>query len=297
MSDKNNSKVFYMLMFLAMLSWGGSWTSAKLIAGYTDPEVLVFWRLLVTFISFVPVIIVIKTSFRLDQRSLLLIIISSALLVAYNKLFFLGLQTGLAGAGGVLVTTLIPVYTFLFTVIFFKHKPKSREVSGLILGFLGGLIMLKIWKFDIDQLYLSGNLFFLLAAMLWALLTITAQKAQEKVSPMLVSFYLYGLSTIMDFFIALPYDILGVPAFDGKFWWNLIFLSVIVTTFGTTAYFFAAAKLGANKGSSFTFLVPVSALIFSWVLIGEKPESTTILGGLLAMLAVYLITSEKTSNP
>ncbi|MCD5407090.1 MAG: hypothetical protein LRZ99_05310 [Desulfotomaculum sp.] len=32
------------LMLFAMLAWGGSWTSAKIIAEYAAPEVLVFWR-------------------------------------------------------------------------------------------------------------------------------------------------------------------------------------------------------------------------------------------------------------
>ncbi len=61
---------FIALMVLAMTSWGGSWTSAKLIANAEPPEVLVFWRFLATVLSFVPVLLVTRASLRLDRRSL-----------------------------------------------------------------------------------------------------------------------------------------------------------------------------------------------------------------------------------
>lgn len=296
MNSKNDNTVFSVLIFLAMLSWGGSWPSGKIAAGYTAQEVLVFWRFLFTFASFIPIIIVLKIPLKLDKKSFGLALAGAGLLVAYNKLFFLGLKTGLAGAGGVLVTTLIPVSTFLFSVLFFRHQVRLREVAGLILGLFGGLIMLEIWKLDFTQLYQSGNLLFLLAAMLWGLLTITTQKAQGNMSSLLFSFYLYGFSTLLAFGVALPYDVFGIRAFEPKFWWNIIYLSVVVTTFGTTIYFFASGKLGAYKASAFTFLVPVSALGISWLLLNEQPKLATIVGGVLAMAAVYLITFKPKSQ-
>lgn len=288
-NDKSNNTVFSILIFLAMLTWGGSWPSAKIAAGYTAQEVLVFWRLLFTFISFIPIIIIKKIPLKPDKRSLILALTGAVLIVTYNKIFFLGLKTGLAGAGGVLVTTLIPVNTFLFSVLFFGSRVRLREAAGLTLGLLGGLIMLEVWKLNYHQLAQSGNLLFLVAAMIWGLLTITTQKAQEKMAALQFSFYLYGFSALLGLFIALPYNAFTVLAFDYRFWGHMIYLSVIVTTFGTTVYFFASGKLGAYKASAFTFLVPVSALGISWLLLNEQPKLSTITGGLLAMAAVYLI--------
>lgn len=292
MLSSNKTTLFTVLMFLAMLTWGGSWPSAKAIADYTNPEVIVFWRFLATFMAFIPVILALKVSLKLDKHAFIQVLIGSVLLVAYNKLFFVGLKAGLAGAGGVLVTTLIPLCTFLFTVLIFKQKFAAREITGLALGLVGGLVLLKIWELDLSKLYLGGNLFFLLAAIVWALLTITTQKSQKYMSSLVFSFYIYGFSSILDLAIALPYDVLGVFSFGYKFWLNMFNLSVVVTTFGTTIYFFASSKLGASKASSFTFLVPTSALIFSWILLKEQPQITTIVGGLLAMSAVYLINSK-----
>lgn len=287
--EKRNG-MFFTLMFFAMLSYGGSWPSAKAVAGYTAQEVLVFWRFLLTFISFLPVIAYLKIPVRLEKKALTPVLIGSVLLVLYNKLLFLGLKTGLAGAGGVLVTTSIPICTFLISALYLKRKLNTREITGLVLGFVGGLIVMEIWKLDAGQFYQSGSLWLLMAAIFWALLTITSQKSQEHLSPLLFSFYTAGFSALLDLLFALPYDVLGVLGFDYVFWLNMIYLSAVVTTFGTTAYFLASVKVGASKASAFIFLVPASALIISWLVLGEQPKAATIIGGIMAMSAVYLIT-------
>ena len=92
---------------------------------------------------------------------------------------------------------------------------------------------------------------------------------------------------------ALPHDWLAPIYFDSIFWWNLFYLASISTSFGTTIYFIASSRLGSAKASSFIFLVPASAMLSSWGILGEKPEWTTISGGLLAISAVYLLNRKK----
>jgi drug/metabolite transporter (DMT)-like permease len=48
-----------------MVIWGVSWASAKMITNYTNLEVILFWRLLVTFISLIPVLWITKDSWSL----------------------------------------------------------------------------------------------------------------------------------------------------------------------------------------------------------------------------------------
>lgn len=291
MKKISKTTTFLIMMVLAMLTWGGSWTSGKMVAGSTAPEVIIFWRFFITFISFIPVVAIFKTPLKLGKRQLVCVLLGAVFLVAYNKLFFQGLRTGMAGGGGVLVTSLNPVFTFLFTVLIFKQKLGRKEIMGLILGFAGGMILLEIWSIDMGKLLASGNLLFLIAAMVWALLTITSHKSNT-VSPLVFSFYVYGLSALLDLFLALPLGVTSVFNAGYGLWLNIIYLSVVVTTFGTTAYFFASQKLGASKASSFIFLVPASAVFFSWTLLGEQPKVPTIIGGIMAIGAVYIINSK-----
>jgi drug/metabolite transporter (DMT)-like permease len=206
------------------------------------------------------------------------------------------LKYGLAGAGGVVVTTLNPIFTFILAAIIFKNNIRLKEIIGIVLGFIGGVILIEIWRVKGDYLLTSGNLFFILAASSWASLSVVSQHSKKSVSPIVFTFYIIVLATFIDFFIALPYGIFEPLNFGFVFWFNILYLAIFALTFATTIYFIGTTNIGAHKASSFIFLVPVSAVIISWMTLGEVPRTSTIIGGLIGITAVYLINSRLKNN-
>lgn len=291
-----NALPFYILMILAMTAWGGAWVSAKVVAGMSSPQILVFWRYLLTGLSMIPILLFRKESFLLPRKSILPISLSALFLVSYSIFFFKGLETGLAGAGGVLLTTINPLFTYVITAILFRKKVTQKEWIGLALGLVAGIFLLKLWQFSYKELVQSGNLFFLLGALLWSFLAISSSKAQDSCSLFQYSFYLNVFSALLILGAINVTEMREIVYLPTKFWWNLAYLSFIGTTFGTTAYFLSTNRLGAAKGSSFIFLVPVNAVVLSFLILGEEPQIFTILGGALAIGAVYIIHRSPKSN-
>ncbi|HRP54294.1 MAG TPA: DMT family transporter, partial [Fluviicola sp.] len=78
-----------------------------------------------------------------------------------------------------------------------------------------------------------------------------------------------------------------------KFWGNMLFSSVITTTLATTTYFIATSRIGAEKASSFIFLVPFTAGISAYFILGETLKWNTIVGGLFGIVAVYMLNRKK----
>ncbi len=284
-------------MLAAMVIWGGSWTSSKMIANLAQPEVLIFWRFLFAALSFVPILLISGKSRRISRTSFKHILTGSLFLLGYNKFFFWGLQNGFAGAGGVLVTTLNPLLTFLLMLFFFRRKVFPRQLLGLLLGFTGGGILLEIWAVNLSNLFASGNAFFLIASLSWAFLTIVSEKSKDDSSPLVFSFYIFCLTALLSFFAALPYKPLDVLHNGTVFWVNIIYMSCAASTFATTVFFFASGRLGSEKASAFIFTIPFSAVLISWWILGEVPRFYTIVGGVIAVSAVYLINVTPKADP
>ena len=59
--------------------------------------------------------------------------------------------------------------------------------------------------------------------------------------------------------------------------------------FGTVSYFYATEKLGALRASSFSFLVPLSAILFSMAILDEIPDIISLMGCFIAVISVILI--------
>ena len=279
---------FVILMVISMVIWGGSWVSAKVVAMRLTPEVLCFWRFLLSFSSLLP-LVVLRKEFVITGPGMTYGLLGAILMSAYMYFFFRGLEHELAGAAGVLVTSMIPLMTLVLSLILFRKKEKSRDIAGLGLGILGAAILLKIWTFDLNVLFYSDNLVFLFCAVLWAILTICSQRAARTISPYMFSLITYGMSAIIFLPSAMRQEIGVVFSQDALFWANMFFLSVISAGFATTVYFIAAERLGSYRTSSYVFVVPTSAVLLSWLFLDETPQLQTIAGGIIAIAAVYLI--------
>lgn len=289
MSPFNKTWLFKFLMAVSMIIWGGSWVSAKAIADTLPSETLTFWRFFITSISFIPILFFMKAPLKMDKSAFIYTLLGSFFIGLYLYLFFIGLTYGFAGAAGVLVTTMIPLATFVLSAILFRHRISAKDLIGLLLGVIGGSILLNIWNIDLDKLFMSGNIYFLICALLWASLTLCSQKAGDSISPLIFNFFTSVFGALLFFFFALPHGIFAAFSQGAIFWLNMFYLAVISSGLATTVYFFASNRLGSHKASSFVFLVPSSALIFSWMFLGEQPKLSTIAGGLIAIIAVYLI--------
>lgn len=286
--DSQTKMKFSFLIVISMIIWAGSWVSAKVIADAMPPETLTFWRFFFSFISMLPVLFFLKEPVKVNWPALGYTLVGSISMGLYLYLFFKGLRDGFAGAAGVLVTTMIPLATFGLSLLIFKKSPSVMDILGLALGLVGGGVLLEVWTLD-GQILSGGNVYFLLCAVLWALVTVSSQKAGGLISPFIFSLLTYAFCSLFSLFLALPQGVLAIFEQDMAFWLNMLYLAVISSTFATTVYFFASSRLSSNRASSFIFLVPLCAVVLSWLFLGETPKLPTIAGGLIAVLATYLI--------
>lgn len=289
---KNEKLVFYILMIIAMTSWGASWVNAKVLSDYITAQELIFYRYLVTTATLIPVLIYMKQSFKIDIKTLGLAFVASIFLVVYSIFFFNGTKFGTAGLGGAFVTTLTPILTFVLLISFFGKKFVRNDIYALILGAIGVLTILNIWTFSLEQILIISNLYFIYASFAWSGLTITNSKLKT-IKPIMFTFYVYIFTTVIGFFIT-PFESGNIFLFDSIFWINFFIISVVSTTFATSIYFIGISKLGANEASSFIFLVPFNAIFLSYIFLDEPIYITTVIGTILTITAVYILNRKKT---
>ena len=289
MKIKSNEFKLRFLMILAMATWGLSWSNAKILGQYADAPILMFWRFLLATITFAPVVLWKKNSFYFNQHSLKYIIPNAVFMVSYNYYYFKGTQIGFAGSGGVLVTTLNPILTALFSYLFFGGLLLKKDIISFILGLSGACIIIRLWDIDISLLFQTGNIYFILASFSWVLVTIITSKSKYIIPFITYSFWSFSFSALFSFTLVFNENLMRLFFFDLKFWINMILLAVGAMAFGTSIYFQASTELGPKKASSFIFTVPISAMLFAIIILNEPLFITTIIGGSLGIIAVYLI--------
>ncbi len=280
-------KHYSYLLILAMLLWGGGWTALKILTYDLPIEVIIFWRFFIMSISFLPILYFIKIPLTLNRTNLSYIGGSSVLNIAFMISSFLGVKYGLAGAGSVIITTLSPVVTFLLVAIIFRKKLQNRQVFGLGLGVLGGVILLQLN--DINLFFNGSNIYFLLCAIIWAGVTIHSGHSHKHIHPIHYSFFISIIATLATFIYAYNSELSSVFSQGWEFWIAMIYLALFGQTIATTIFFMASGILGSEKTSSFMFLVPFFALFSAWLVLDEPLQIHIIIGGAISMIAVLFI--------
>lgn len=274
-----------------MMLWGGGWPALKILTQSVPWEVATFWRFALMSIAFIPVLWWHRKPIHFSVHAVGWVTLSAVLNAAFMGLSFWGVTVGMAGAGGVVVTTLSPVLTVLVAIAFTGMKLSTHHMIGLLIGLAGGAMMLEVW--DSDVLTHGGNLIFVLSALVWAVLTLSAQRSHLHLDPIHYTFFLGLIATVIMFFVAYPHGIGSVWGQDLRFWGALAYLAVLGQTVASTIYFIASGKMGSGRASSYMFLVPVCALGSSYLLLDEIPSLSLLIGGSISMAAVYVINSKK----
>jgi drug/metabolite transporter (DMT)-like permease len=273
-------------MSLAMFSWALAWTNAKIVGEYLSFYNLVFFRFLLGFLSLLPFIIIKKNPFP-KKDDLKYILIPSILFFVYNIAFFKGTYYGLAGKGGVLVTTLNPLCTIIIMSLINKRIIK-KEVVGIFFGVIGGIIIMNLHKEGVVNILNSNNIYFIICAITWGVMTVSVNYAQKKINPYMFICLCYLFTMI----ISIPFTNLGginVSELDFRFYLNFFLVSIGAMSFGTSIYIYSTPILGPSKVSVFIFSVPFIAMGTAYLVLNEPFTINIVIGGLLSLLSIYIV--------
>jgi drug/metabolite transporter (DMT)-like permease len=293
MTKPKKHGLLLVLICISMVFWGMSWSSAKVMGRYGEAITVAFVRFWVVVAMLLPAVKLFKLSYKIERPGWKYLLGAAFFLGLYTTAFFRGLQLGDAGAAGVLVTSLNPLFAFIIGVVVSRIVPKKQALLGLFVGLLGGAFLLKLWV-NFDDVFQTGNILFIAAAFLWAVMSKMTSLSKSYTHPITFSFWLHLIVPIG----MLPFinfdDLFNLfETADSLFYWNLAYFGIINSSFATVTYLVATTVIGAERASTFIFLVPVSAILTSWFTLDEAIELHTVIGMVLGVAAVMIINKTK----
>lgn len=288
-----SSLLFPLLMILAMFFWGAGWTALKILTESVSVDILTFWRFLLMSLSFIPILFFFRQPLILPKKGIKYVLGSTILNILFMLCAYLGVEASGAGNGGVIITVMSPMFTFVLSLYLLKQKHTKTQYLGLLIGLVGGIIMLRLY--DPSHFIQGGEIYFIYAAAIWAGVTLLAQRSHLHIHPIHYSFFISVTATLVLFALTVKEDLGIVFRQDETFWISLIYLSIFGQTIATTIFFVASGRIGSAKASSYMFLVPLFALLVSYFVLDEAIEHNIIIGGMISLISVYFINKRSKS--
>ena len=278
-------------MSFAMFSWGIAWSNAKVVNEYFSYSNLVFLRYLSSSLFLFIIFSIKRRTIKPPRlKTFINIIVISVLYYIYNIFFFLGTDIGSAGMGGVFVTTTNPIITFIIISVINKTIVR-KQIIGICIGAFGGCIILNLFQLGFSSIFIGENFYFLICSITWGVITVVMTYGQKDYDSISYIILCYMFTTILSSLFIIPDELFDFYRYDIRFLVNFFFVSIGDMCFGTSVYMYAAPRLGPIQTSVFIFTVPFIAIGTAYIILNEPLKSEVVVGGVLGILAVYLVNS------
>ncbi|WP_299483203.1 DMT family transporter [uncultured Roseibium sp.] len=278
-----------MLIVLGAI-WGGSFLFAKVAVAEIPPFVLVFFRVS----SACAVLLIVLWHQKLLDRLDLSLAVPFLIMGLLNNaipfsLLFLG-QTELGAGLASILNATTPVFTVIVAGLLAKQETLSaNKIAGVLLGVAGVAIMLSSSLSGLANDPLWAQMCCLGAAVSYAFAATYARRFKDVRPQVAATGQLLGSSLIM-----LPIAIYTGTSWSFSetsmtAWMNVAALGIVATALAYLIYFQLLGEAGATNASLVTLIVPASALLFGWLILGENLSALQLGGfGILLIGLVVL---------
>ena len=277
----------YVVLVLLAIIWGSSFILMKRgldVYSYTQVAAL---RLFIAFLSLTPFLL---RAVKLVQKKHIIPIIVMALFGNGIPAFlFTKAQTQLDSSLVGILNSLVPLFTLLLGVYFFRTKPTKTNIAGIIIGLFGAVFL--TYSTMGGGVEINDYVFLvILATVMYAISINVIKKYLQDLDALSISslaFLMIGpFSAIYIFntdFLILSASSEGVEALL-----YILLLAVVGTSLAVVIFNQLISRSSAIFASSVTYLIPIVA-IFWGVFDGEKVTLIHLLSVVIILSGVYLV--------
>lgn len=282
----------YAKLIATVFFWGSNFEIGKIAVQGFPPMVVAFIRF---FFGAAFLTVIYYKNFgmtfpKYTIKNWLLILASAFFGVFCYNYFFFGGVGHISTARGSLLITSSNVFIVLLGAVLFKEKMNSTKWLGVVLAMCG--VILVILRGDINKIgaeaWGHGETFIFLSGLCWTAYTIIGKYAMKEINTMQLSTFSAILGMLMlGLSISSSITLGTLWAASIKSWLAAAYIGITATGLGYIWYYDAVKKLGAAKASTVGTLTPVFAMLIA-VVLGEKINLITCIGGLIVIIGIWL---------
>lgn len=286
-------KNFLILIYLGAI-WGGAFSLIKYDLRTIGPITEMATRAVIAFLALVVLSIILKKDLKGGLKNWFGYLVFALLGVVQLWLAdSFGLEYISAGLASVLVAV-APLTTFIITALILREdKIFVSNISGLIIGLIGLVLVIGIENITTDGKVLLGVLLVAGGFILFGVNGVLAPRLVKDGDPIVATTYYIGIGSVI--LIALAF-ILESPT---QMKWgpvNLaveLVLGIVPTASGFVAFYYLVKKAGPFFASTTFYLMPVFGMLASILFLGQKVRVSQIIGIAIVILGLYLINRVK----
>jgi drug/metabolite transporter (DMT)-like permease len=272
-----------------VLLWGSSFTIVKLGLHELSPINLAFLRFLLALPFFFGYTLirdrrVLETSVIHDWKRFTLLGLTGVTL--YHVFQNVGLQyTTVANSS--LITSANPVFIAILDHFYCHNRLTVPKFVGVLLGFVGVILVIDPLKLRYHPLGVIGDLFSLGASLSWAVYSVFGKRILPKYGAPRVTAYSMAVGLVCLLPLLLAMEQPALPS-SLQVWGFLCILSLLCSGVGYLLWYTALEEASVTSAAVFLFFLPVVSVLFATVFLFEPLNPIFLVGAAFVLIGVLL---------
>ncbi|PLX08930.1 MAG: hypothetical protein C0596_03700 [Marinilabiliales bacterium] len=288
--NKNKKLILvYFLLTISIILWGTSFVWSKVALSHYNSVTIVFFRLLVSAIVMIPVLLVTK-KFRFPVKKHWPLFLLLALFEP--TLYFIGETTGLSYVDpsmASVIISVIPLFTPFVAFYFLGERITILNVLGIIIS-ISGIVVLVLGKDMTLQVSMIGLGLLFLAIIAANGYSVMIKKIPDEYSILNIIFWqsVIGLVYFIPLLLIFSKDDLLVTGFVDEAFRSILYLGFFASTIAFLFYMYGLKFMSITKVNVFTNVIPIFTIIVSYLYLGEEIGPKKILGIFIVITGVVI---------
>src|SRR6267154_5423162 len=277
------------LLGLLSVLWGGSFFFNGVVLRELPPLAVVLLRVALAAMILLPVLWAYRIRFPVGLsgwRPFFAIALLNNVLPF--SLIVVG-QTYIPGGLASILNATTPLFTVVVMAFAGEETLHARRIAGVIAGLIG-VVILHGDGFGLESGQGLGILLCLAAAFSYGLSALLARKVLTNSPPLgTATFQMLASAAMMTVVAGLVERPWQLPMPDSATWLAVIGLAALSTALAYIVFFQILRRSGATNVMLVTLLIPVTAILLGYLVLGEQISSREISGALVIGSALLLI--------
>jgi len=209
---------------------------------------------------------------------------------AYQLFFIHGIALTTATNSSLIIAT-TPIFIVIFGSALRVEKVTSRIVQGVILSFVGIVMIIlgsgKNLSFT-DQSWM-GDLLTIANPICWGLYTVLSKPLLKEYSPLKLTTITMAIGTVPILLVSAPaLSMENWDAISTNSWLGLAFSAVFAIAIGYVVWYTGVNRIGTSRTALYENLVTVFAVASAWIMLSESMTAIQIAGAALVFVSLYV---------
>jgi drug/metabolite transporter (DMT)-like permease len=285
MAQLSRTRTAMLLVFLVIV-WGVNWPLSKIALAYTPPVLFSGMRTLLGGLLLLAVAVPRYKKIRMKEGWRVYLLSSVLNIILYYGLQTVGLNYLPAGLFSAIVF-LQPVLVGVFSWMWLGEPMYGLKIAGLILGF-SGVAVISAGGLA-GHISLTGILLALGSALSWAAGTLYVKKVGHTVDAIWMVTLQLLIGGLFMTGVGSSFESWSDIEWTTTFVVCTLFISVFVIAAGWLVFYKLIDAGDAGKVASFTFLIPLIAILIGTLFLNEPFTLSLLAGLLMVVVSIYFV--------